>query len=173
MIDCALGVAETVEWPTPPEFFAVVDAEFHFNLDVCATAENAKCAKFYTLKENGLAQPWTGMVWMNPPYGSEIPRWLRKAYDVACAGEATVACLIPARTDTLWFHEFCAAGEIRFLKGRLTFIGSEWPAPFPSMLVVFHAHLDPGGVMKAWDWKGDIAARESSQNSLNFAAGAQ
>lgn len=148
-----LHPADTIEYPTPQPIFDVLNAEFGFQLDVCATAENAKCERFFTVQENGLAQKWSGMCWMNPPYGTEMPRWIRKAYESAVEGDATVVCLVPARTDTAWFHNFCAAGEIRFLRGRITFVGSEHPAPFPSMVVVFHAYLDPGGTMKAWECK--------------------
>lgn len=161
--DCMLGPAESCEHPTPQPVFDALDAEFGFQLDVCATAENAKCARFFTVKENGLAQPWTGICWMNPPYGDEIPRWIKKAYDSACEGYATVVCLLPARVDTRWFHGYCLAGEVRFIPGRIKFVGSEDPAPFPSMVVVFHAHLDPGGIVKAWDWRQKNLGQESLQ----------
>lgn len=160
MNECLLGPAESIEHPTPQPVFDALNAEFGFQLDVCATAENAKCARYFTVKENGLAQKWSGMCWMNPPYGSELPRWIRKAYDSACEGDATVVCLIPARTDTKWFHNFCVAGEIRFIPGRLTFVGSENSAPFPSMVVIFHAYLDPGGLMRTWDWRKRVEQLE-------------
>ena len=126
----------TDQWATPPDFFAVLAEEFEFDLDVCAGAENAKCARYFTREQNGLIQEWDGVCWMNPPYGREIGKWVRKAYEAAKGG-ATVVCLLPARTDTAWFHDYCAKGEVRFLRGRLKFGGSVNSAPFPSMVVIF------------------------------------
>ncbi|HET8689681.1 MAG TPA: DNA N-6-adenine-methyltransferase [Methanosarcina sp.] len=123
-------------WSTPQDFFDKLNAEFGFDLDVCATPDNAKCACYFTEAENGLAQEWSGMVWMNPPYGREIGKWMRKAYESAQAG-ATVVCLVPARTDTAWWHDYAIRGEIRFIRGRLKFGGSKNSAPFPSAVVVF------------------------------------
>lgn len=128
------------DWETPQAFFDELDREFHFTLDPCATPETAKCEKFFTAKENGLDQNWGGeTVFCNPPYGRELPKWIEK-----CAKEskhAKVVMLIPARTDTRAFHEFIyGKAEIRFLKGRLKFRvdgKEEYPAPFPSMVVVF------------------------------------
>lgn len=117
-----------------------------------STAENAKCSRFFTREVDGLAQEWAGHCWMNPPYGREIGKWVRKAYDSAMDGSATLVCLLPARTDTAWFQEYCAAGEIIFLRGRLRFSGKD-PAPFPSVIAIFHAHLDPGGTMRCEDWR--------------------
>lgn len=144
------------DWETPQEFFDVVDAEFGFTLDVCALPETAKCKRFFTPNENGLAQKWSGMCWMNPPYGQSIPKWISKAYQEACAGDATVVCLVPARMGPRWFHEFAPAAEIRLLKGRLQFVGADTAAPFDAMLMIFHAHLDPGGIMRLWDWKARL-----------------
>jgi phage N-6-adenine-methyltransferase len=128
--------SRTCEWSTPPGLFDELDREFGFELDVCATAENAKCAVFYDRELNGLAQPWRGVCWMNPPYGTEIDRWVRKAFQEAQAG-ATVVCLLPARVDTSWWHEYASRGEVRFLRGRLKFGGAANSAPFPSAIVVF------------------------------------
>jgi phage N-6-adenine-methyltransferase len=110
--------------------------EFAFDVDVCALPENAKVGRYFTPQENGLAQEWRGVCWMNPPYGRGIGAWVRKAYESAQDG-ATVVCLLPARTDTAWFHDYCQRGEIRFLRGRLKFGGSKNSAPFPSMVVIF------------------------------------
>lgn len=126
----------SAEWSTPQDFFDRLNLVYGFALDVCATADNAKCARYYTRADNGLLQPWAGTCWMNPPYGREIGKWVKKAYQSARDG-ATVVCLLPARTDTAWFHEYCLRGEIEFLRGRLKFVGSTHNAPFPSMLVVF------------------------------------
>ncbi len=127
----------TVEWATPPDLFAALDAEFHFTLDVCATPANATCARFYTRQQDALRQPWEGVCWCNPPYGPEIPRFIEKAARSAQQG-ATVVCLVPARTDTRWWHAWVLpAAEVRWLQGRLKFNGSATSAPFPSALAIF------------------------------------
>lgn len=123
-------------WATPPEFFNGLLPEFVFALDVCANDDNAKCDRYFTIAENGLAQEWSGVCWMNPPYGREIGAWMAKAYESSRRG-ATVVCLVPARTDTAWWHDYAIKGEIRFLRGRLKFGGHRHPAPFPSALVIF------------------------------------
>jgi phage N-6-adenine-methyltransferase len=129
--------SRTYLWETPQWFFDVLNREFNFDLDVCAIPANAKCARFYTPEVDGLRQAWRGVCWMNPPYGREIGLWMRKAYESSLEG-ATVVCLVPARTDTAWWHEFAVkASEIRFLRGRLKFGGSQNSAPFPSAVVIF------------------------------------
>ncbi len=125
------------EWGTPQWLFDKLDLEFGFTLDPCSTHENAKCARHFTLAEDGLARDWSGdIVFMNPPYGREIGLWMEKAFRSASAG-ATVVCLVPARTDTAWWHNFAIFGEIRFLKGRLKFGDATSSAPFPSAIIVF------------------------------------
>jgi len=128
----------SVEWATPQSLFDELDREFHFTLDPCATAENAKCTKFYTKWDDGLSKDWSReTVFMNPPYGREIGDWMAKAYKESLKG-AKVVCLIPSRTDTRWWHEFVMkAKEIRFIKGRVKFGGHKNSAPFPSAIVVF------------------------------------
>lgn len=127
----------TGEWETPQNLFDALNGEFHFDRDVCATAENAKCAAYYTKEDDGLAQPWPGVCWCNPPYGREVGKWVEKASTEAAKG-STVVMLLPARTDTKWFHRFILhKAEIRFLPGRLKFGGAKNSAPFPSMVVVF------------------------------------
>ena len=122
------------EWATPPEFFKALDAEFHFTLDVCATVENAKCRNYFTAEQDGLAQSWGGVCWCNPPYGRQIGAWVQKASE----SDATVVMLLPARTDTAWFHDYIyGKAEIRFIRGRLKFGGSKNSAPFPSMVCIF------------------------------------
>ena len=129
--------SKTDLWATPQELFDELDKEFHFELDVCATPENAKCRKFYTKEQDGLAQPWKGRVWCNPPYGREIGQWVRRAFFAAVAG-ATVVMLLPARTDTRWFHEYIyGKAEVRLIRGRLKFGDARNSAPFPSMVVIF------------------------------------
>lgn len=121
-------------WETPQDLFDLLDEEFHFTLDVCAIDENAKCKNYFTPEDDGLAQEWHGVVWCNPPYGTEIKKWVAKA----AASDCTVVMLLPARTDTQWFHEYIYhKAEIRFIKGRLKFGGEKNNAPFPNMIVVF------------------------------------
>lgn len=123
-------------WATPQWLFDALNKEFGFTLDPCSDGSNAKCPKFYTPRENGLLRDWnTETVFMNPPY-SEVDEWMRKAYGAALEG-ATVVCLIPARTDTQWWHDFVMKGEIRFLRGRLYFGDGDGRAPFPSAISVF------------------------------------
>jgi phage N-6-adenine-methyltransferase len=125
------------DWPTPQDFFDKCNAEFGpFDLDVAAAPDNAKCPRYFTAWDDGLSREWTGKVWMNPPYGRTIGDWMRKAYESAQAG-ALVVCLVPARTDTAWWHDYAIKGQIRFIRGRLKFGGHENSAPFPSALVVF------------------------------------
>ena len=123
-------------WSTPSKFYDDLNAEFLFTLDVCATFENAKCQKFFTVYDDGLSQEWNGVCWMNPPYGRTISDWMKKAYS-SSLNNATVVCLVPSRTDTNWWHDFAMMGEIRFIKGRLKFGGHKNSAPFPSAVVVF------------------------------------
>ena len=129
------SASANVEWSTPQDLFDALDSEFRFTLDVCATAENAKCGAFFSPDQDGLSQVWRGVCWMNPPYRG-IAAWMRKAYESATAG-AVVVCLIRARTDTRWWHEYAMRGEVRFLRGRLSFGDGQGRAPFPSAIVVF------------------------------------
>ena len=129
--------SKTVEWATPQEVFDELDKEFDFTLDPYATDENAKCNRYFTKEEDGLKQDWgQERVFMNPPYGRTITRWMEKAYEASLMG-ATVVCLPPARTDTKWWHEYAMKGEIHLIKGRLKFGGAKNSAPFPSAVVVF------------------------------------
>lgn len=135
MINKALFSSNTDEWATPQAFFDDLDKEFHFTLDVCANEQNHKCTKYFTKDDDGLAQNWGGhIIWCNPPYGRDIANWVKK-----CSEHTGVAVmLLPARTDTRWFHEYIyQKAEIRFIKGRLKFGGAKNPAPFPSMVVIF------------------------------------
>ena len=131
--------SKTNEWSTPQAFFDELNKEFNFTLDPCATSENAKCTKYFTVEDDGLKQDWSNdIVFMNPPYGREIKYWVQKAYEESLKG-ATVVCLIPARTDTAYWHNyiFGKADDIRFIKGRLKFGGSKNPAPFPSAIIIY------------------------------------
>ena len=161
------GVAhsqKTTEWETPQELFNKLNKEFNFTIDVCATKENAKCLRYYDIKINGLAQSWKNeVVFMNPPYGKILNKWIEKAYRESANG-AVVVCLIPSRTDTSYWHNYIIPyAETRFLRGRLKFklssensnyieqlgffeednikysnndISEAW-APFPSAVVIF------------------------------------
>lgn len=132
--------SKTDLWATPQDFYDKLNSEFNFTLDPCATPHNAKCAKFYTKEQDGLRQDWGGeTVFCNPPYGRDIYAWVRKCCMEAQKINTIVVMLIPARTDTRYFHEFIyhKAREIRFIKGRLKFGGQKNSAPFPSMVVVF------------------------------------
>lgn len=140
-INKALLSSNTCEWETPQLFFDALNAEHHFDVDVCATANNAKCERYYTKEQDGLSQQWKGVCWMNPPYGREIRKWMRKAYESSLYG-ATVVCLVPARTDTAWWHDYAMKGEVEFVRGRLKFGGSKANAPFPSAIVTFWAARD-------------------------------
>ena len=131
--------SKTNEWSTPQAFFDELNKEFNFTLDPCATSENAKCTKYFTVEDDGLKQDWSkDTVFMNPPYGREIKHWIKKAYEESLNG-ATVVCLIPSRTDTAYWHNyiFGKADDIRFIKGRLKFGGSKNPAPFPSAIIIY------------------------------------
>ncbi|MFW3582049.1 DNA N-6-adenine-methyltransferase [Staphylococcus caprae] len=127
------------EWTTPQHLFDELNREYHFTLDPCASHENAKCDKYFTIEDDGLTKDWSkDIVFMNPPYGRNIKHWIKKAYEESVKG-ATVVCLIPARTDTTYWHDyiFNNAYNIKFLKGRIKFGGASNSAPFPSAIVVF------------------------------------
>ena len=134
MLNASAYSSTTGEWATPPDLFERLDREFRFTLDVCATHQNAKCRRYFTRKEDGLVQPWSGNVWMNPPYGRGIDQWVAKA---ASSGVRCV-CLLPVRSDTRWWHAYVMrASEIRLLTRRLSFEGSTNKAPFPAAIVLF------------------------------------
>lgn len=134
--------SEDMTWATPQDFFDKLDKEFHFTLDPCCVTETAKCDTYFTPKEDGLKQSWQGhTVFMNPPYGRAIGDWLKKAYGESLQQSTKVVCLIPSRTDTKYWHDYCMkASEIRFVKGRLKFGGSKNSAPFPSAIVIFNGN---------------------------------
>lgn len=129
--------SSTDMWETPQAFFDIWNAKYNFELDVCATPDNAKCSRYFTEAQDGLLQEWRGVCWMNPPYGKQIIKWMKKAYESAREGNATVVCLVPARTDTKWWHDYAMKGDITFIRGRLKFGNSKNSAPFPSAIVVF------------------------------------
>jgi phage N-6-adenine-methyltransferase len=137
-ISQALYSSRTDEWPTPQSFFDLLDAEFHFTLDACATRRNAKCARYFTAAQDGLRQDWgTHRVFCNPPYGREMRAWACKCFDASRTG-ALVVLLAHARTDTRWFHGWVyGKAELRFVKGRLRFGDGAQSAPFPSLVAVY------------------------------------
>ena len=137
-VNAGLFTSTRADWETPQDLFDKLNGQFGFKLDACATPETAKCPRYFTPEDDALSQEWHpyGSVFMNPPYGREIGAWVEKAYREALNG-CTVVCLLPARTDTRWFHGYCLQGEIRFLPGRLKFSGYKNSAPFPSMIVIF------------------------------------
>lgn len=132
----------TDDWATPAHFFNELNSVFKFTLDPCASESNHKCEKFFTAEDDGLSKDWDGeRVFMNPPYGREIGEWVKKASEA----KALVVCLVPARTDTAWWHDYVVkgGGTVYFLRGRLKFGGGTSSAPFPSAVVIYY-----GGVIK-------------------------
>lgn len=136
--------SDSGEWTTPKELFAEIDKEFHFTLDAAASKGNALCKRYWTKEDDALAKDWGGrqVIWCNPPYGRGLDKWLACGYRGSqpySAGRSVIVFLLPARTDTQWFYEYATQprAEVRFLKGRLKFGGSENSAPFPSMLLIF------------------------------------
>ena len=156
-LPAGLFASARADWATPPELFGRLDREFSFTLDVCATPDNKKCPRYFTPAIDGLRQRWTGCCWMNPPYGRAIGAWVRKAREES-RRDATVVSLLPARTDTAWWHgDVMRAREIRLLRGRLTFVGAPSPAPFPSAIVIFGGRglpaTDAPPRVVGWDWR--------------------
>jgi len=128
--------SKSKEWETPQCLFNRLDKEYGFTVDVCAKHKNKKCEKYYTVEDDALTKDWAGVCWMNPPYGREIGKWMAKAFFESTRG-ATVVCLVPARTDTAWWHDYAMKGDITFVRGRLKFSNSKDNAPFPSAIIVF------------------------------------
>lgn len=169
------------DWPTPARFFATLDAEFGFVLDVCASTANRKADSFYALdhpdeyRRDGLAGNWAadaahldGAVWMNPPYGRPISAWMAKAFTAAQAG-AVVVTLVPVRADTAWWHTHVLAtgAEVRYVRGRLTFGDAVHTAAFASAVVIYRptdvvGAPGPVGVMRA---RPDVRATEPASMS--------
>lgn len=145
MVSAVMYSSASGEWSTPQDLFDKLNSEFCFGLDAAASSMNAKCRAYFTEEDDALTKDWTaapGPVWLNPPYGRGIGAWIWKAYNTAHNGK-TVVCLLPARTDTKWWHDWVEDGgevkvERRFLRGRLKFGGAKHGAPFPSVVVIFH-----------------------------------
>lgn len=143
MVAPALFSSAKQDWETPQGLFDRLDNEFHFGVDVCANKTNAKVPqRYYDLSrgQDGLQLPWSpSPAWCNPPYGREVGQWVAKAAEERSQGRISVL-LLPARTDTKWFHSLIwrlPGREIRFLRGRVRFVRAPHPAPFPSMIVIF------------------------------------
>lgn len=136
--------SNTDMWATPQWLFDKLNEEFNFDLDPCATAENAKCEKYFTKEDDGLMQDWGGhSVFCNPPYGREISRWVKKCYEESLKPDTTVVLLIFSRTDTAYFHDYIYhKAELRFIRGRLHFNDEKNAAPFPSMLVIYRTRYE-------------------------------
>jgi phage N-6-adenine-methyltransferase len=128
--------SQSNEWTTPQAIFDELNQEFGFNLDPASTDENAKCSRHFTEKDDGLSQDWSDAnVFLNPPYGRKIGKWIKKAYE---SNAKVVVALIPSRTDTSYFHDYILdKAEIRFIRGRLYFGVGTGPAPFPSMIIIW------------------------------------
>lgn len=139
----ALMTSNRQDWETPQKFFDELDKEFNFTLDPCASDSNTKCEYYYTIEEDGLKQNWSNeTVFCNPPYGKEIAKWVKKCYEEWKNHNVTVVMLIPARTDTSYFHDYIYGNaELRFVRGRIKFEidGNNFGggATFPSMVVIF------------------------------------
>lgn len=140
------------EWATPNDFFDHYLARLWgpFDLDPAATAENTKADAFYTADDDGLARPWYGRVFVNPPFNRRrkmsVGPWVKKAVEEVEAGHANLVCmLLPSRTDTKWWHDYVMrkASAVHLVRGRLCFVqdggrgGKRQPAPFPSAVVIF------------------------------------
>lgn len=137
-------ISKTYEHGTPEPLFNFLNDQWDFTLDPCASKIGPKlCPVNYTIDDDGLSQDWTGSVFMNPPYGDLIPAWVAKANKSAWSTAEVVVGLLPARTDTRWFHEHCMGTTIYFVERRIKFVGSLNRAPFPSMVVIWGARAKP------------------------------
>ena len=138
-MDRILFSSNSNEWETPEHLFKELDNEFHFTLDPCCTHENAKCKKHYTIEEDGLKKSWGGeTVFVNPPYGRQLGKWVKKSYEESRKENTIVVMLIPSRTDTSYFHDYILdKAETRFIRGRLRFGNATENAPFPSMVAIY------------------------------------
>ncbi len=151
------------DWATPQYFVDLVAKKFKlkFTLDVCAYDHTAKAKEWYTEADDALTKDWKGVCWMNPPYGTAIPTWLDYAYEQSQKHGSTVVCLVPARTDTVWFHVAAARSNMRLLKGRIAFerasgVDTEHkPGAFGSVLIEFSPKKNKGSI-KTWEWKNDL-----------------
>jgi len=151
------------DWATPQYFVDLVEKEFSlkFTLDVCAYDHTAKAKKWFTEADDALTQEWKGNCWMNPPYGQAIPIWLDYAYKQSQKHGSTIVCLVPARTDTVWFHTAAQRGSLYLLKGRIAFERANGedtehkPGAFGSVLIAFGPDTVPDSIQR-WEWKNGL-----------------
>ena len=145
----------SIERETPIDLFNLLDKEFHFTLDPCATPKNTKCIKFYTKEQNGLIQDWSKeVVFCNPPYGKGMTDWIKKSITESSLG-ATIVVLIPARTNTNWWNNLCMkADEIRFITGRPKFENMKHGLPFPLVLLIFRPNSRHPPVLSTFNLRG-------------------
>jgi phage N-6-adenine-methyltransferase len=128
------------DWCTPQTLFDRLDYEFQFGIDIAASESNTKCQSYYDESDDAFKFPWEGVCWCNPPYGRGIERWVEKAYHDSQELGSTIVMLLPAATDTNWWHDYCMKAEVRFIRGRVPFVRSDGErsrAPFASAVVVF------------------------------------
>ncbi len=128
--------SQSAEWRTPSSLFQALHSQHQFTIDAAATRKNTQLPRFFTAEQDGLAQDWSGhRVWLNPPYGKTMPLWMAKA----ATADALVVVLVPARTDTAWWHDWVIseATQIAYVRGRLSFEGARSSAPFPSAIVTY------------------------------------
>jgi len=139
-------------WTTPRAFFDELNDEFQFKLDAAALKSSALCDFWYGPDhenpelQDAFQRNWQddaqGNIWLNPPYGRTIKNWMQKANFEATRGGGQIVCLVPSRTDTSWWHEYCIQHEIRFMRGRLKFGNQKHCAPFPSAVVIMKGQND-------------------------------
>ena len=178
------GRVDTESWETPPHIFGALHREFGFTLDAASSAANAKLPKYITKDQDGLRTPWKGeRVWVNPPYGrgDVVGRWVRKAFaEVSEGGCQLAVLLVPARTETAWFHEIALPfGEVRLVYGRIRFSGAPKAGRFPSLVLVLQAPLDlaraknPGlrPNVRAWDPPGGAPQPDLCMDAAHLTLG--
>ena len=133
------------EWETPDELFNSLNNEFKFTIDLAASEKNKKCPLFYSREQNALLQDWKGIGWLNPPFGEKgsnrLSKFVEKAYNDSKKHGSTIVMLIPARTNTNWWHDFCMKGEVRFIRGRPAFKGCKYGLMQPLSIVIFRAYI--------------------------------
>jgi phage N-6-adenine-methyltransferase len=122
------------DWETPQDMFDAINDRFSFTRDVCASPTNKKCEVFFCEENSCLDKEWDGVNWMNPPF-KDMKKFVAKAYEQR--DNAITVCLLPARTNTRWWHELCMKGEIIFICGRPKFGDNIHGLPQPLALVVF------------------------------------
>jgi phage N-6-adenine-methyltransferase len=142
MVDKVLFESKSTDWLTPNEIIdLVVEMLGSIDLDPCASESdifNIPAKMYYTEWSNGLDKKWEGKVYVNPPYGKDISKWIYKAIHEYNDGNASeIILLIPARTDTRWFQDLFKSGNFVWCawKGRLKFSNSVNSATFPSAIV--------------------------------------